>query len=107
MKMNADKFNHAKDHTILVGDTVLVRQQKKNKLSTRFDPEPYQETRVEGAMVTLTRPGHYVTRNISFFKKISPQHSHRQDTDREEEEIWDELSDSDNETNVERNNAVD
>ena len=31
MKMNADKFNHAKEHTILVGDTVLVRQQKKNK----------------------------------------------------------------------------
>ena len=105
MKMNADKFNHAKEHTILVGDTVLVRQQKKNKLSTRFDPEPYQVTRVKGTMVTATRPEHYVTRNISFFKKISPQQSHRQDTDREEEEIWDELNDSDNETNIERNNA--
>ena len=104
MKMNADKFNHAKEHTILVGNTVLVRQQKKNKLSTRFDPEPYQVTRVKGTMVTATRPGHYVTRNISFFKKISPQKSHRQDTDREEE-IWDELNDSDNETNVEINNA--
>ena len=46
MKMNADKFNHAKEHTILVGDTVLVRQQKKNQLSTRFDPEPYQVTQV-------------------------------------------------------------
>ena len=105
MKMNADKFNHAKEDTILVGDTVLVRQQKKNKLSTRFDPEPYQVTRVKGTMVTATRPGHYVKRNISFFKKISPQQSHRQDTDREGEEIWDELNDSDNETNVERNNA--
>ena len=55
--------------------------------------------------MTATRPGHYVTRNISFFKKILPQQSHRQDTDREEEEIWDELNDSDNETNVERNNV--
>ena len=105
MKMNADKFNHAKEHTILVGDTILVRQQKKNKLSTRFDPEPYQVTRVKGTMVTATRLGHYVTRNISFFKKISPQQPHQQDTDREEEEIWDELNDSDNEANVERNNA--
>ena len=56
-------------------------------------------------IVTAARPGHYVTRNISFFKKISPQQSHRQDTDREEEEISDELNDSDNEANVERNNA--
>ena len=81
MKMNADKFNHAKEHTILVGDTILVRQQKKNKLSTRFDPEPYQVTRVKGTMVTATR----LTRNISFFKKISPQQPHQQDTDRQEE----------------------
>ena len=28
MKMNADKFNHAKEHIILVGDTVLVRSRK-------------------------------------------------------------------------------
>ena len=74
-------------------------------MSTRFDPEPYQVTRVKGTMVTATRPGHYVTRNIAFFKKISPQQSHQQDTDQEEEEILDALNDSDNEINVERNNA--
>ena len=105
MKINADKFNHAKEYTILIGDTVLVRQQKKNKLSKRFDPEPHQVTRMKGTMVTATRQGHYVTRNISFFKKISPQQSHQQDTDQEEKEILDELNDSDNEINVERNNA--
>ena len=105
MKMNADKFNRAKEHIILVVDTVLVRQQKKKKLSTRFDPEPYQVTRVKGTMVTATRPGHYVTRNISFFKKISPQQSHQQDTDQGEEEILDERNDSDNDINVERNIA--
>ena len=104
MKMNADKFNHANEHTILVGDTVLVRQQKKNKLLTRFDPEPYQVTRVKGTMVTATRPGHYVTRNILFFKKISPQQSHRQDRPRRRGNV-DELNNSDNEKNVERNNA--
>ena len=73
-------------------------------MSTRFDPEPYQVTRVKGTMVTATRPGHYVTRNIPFFKKILPQQSHQQDTD-QEEEILDALNDSDNEINVERNNA--
>ena len=45
MKANADKFYHAKESTTLVGDTVLVRQKKKNKWSTRFDPEPYCVTR--------------------------------------------------------------
>ena len=45
LKVNADKFHHAKGHTILVGDTVLVRQRKKKKWSTRFDPEPYCVTR--------------------------------------------------------------
>ena len=74
-------------------------------MSTTFDPEPYQVTRVKGTMVTATRPGHYVTRNISFFKKISPQQSHQPDTDQKEEEILDELNDSDNDINVERNNA--
>ena len=56
-------------------------------------------------MVTATRPAHYITRNISFFKKISPQQSYQQDTDREEEKILDELNDNDNEINVKRNNG--
>ena len=29
MKMNVDKFNHAKEHIILVGDIVLVRSRKR------------------------------------------------------------------------------
>ena len=45
LKVNADKLHHAQEHTILVGDTALVRQKKKNEWSTRFDPEPYCVTR--------------------------------------------------------------
>ena len=102
MKANADKFHHAKEHNILVGDTVLVRQKKKNKWSTRFDPEPYCVTRTKGTMITATRPGHYITRNLSFFKKISPQECNRK-TDQEDEGL-DALDDNNNEMDVEMNN---
>ena len=40
---------------------------------TKFDHRPYQVTRIKGTMITASRPGHYITRNISFYKKIQPQ----------------------------------
>ena len=73
MKINADRLANTKEHTIKVGDTVLVRQRKKNKWSTRFDPKPYCVTQVNGTMITATRPGHYITRNSSFYKKVPQQ----------------------------------
>ena len=95
MKANADKFHHAKEHNILVGDTVLVRQKKKNKWSTRFHREPYCVTRTKGTRVTATRPGHYITRNISCFKKISPQKLNL-NTDQEAGKGLDTLDDNNN-----------
>ena len=44
-------------------------------------------------MITATRPGHYKTRNISFFKKISPQELNLK-TDQEEDEGLDALDDN-------------
>ena len=41
-KMNADIERHAKETHIKVGDIVLLKQPKENKLSTRFNPKPYQ-----------------------------------------------------------------
>ena len=38
MKEYHDKRTNAKKRTFNIGDTVLVKQQKKNKLSTRFNP---------------------------------------------------------------------
>ena len=52
-------------------DIVLVRQSKENKLSTRYDPKPYKVVKRRGSRVTVLRNGHYVTRNISFFKKFA------------------------------------
>ena len=40
MKINADKLNNAKEFKLQIGDTVLVCQNKENKWSSRFDPNP-------------------------------------------------------------------
>ena len=89
MKKNADKLSRAKEREIHVGDTVLVRQRKKNKFSSTFDPKPYRVTRVKGTMITATRPGHYITRNVSFCKEVSPQEEEATDEDYEEDYLSD------------------
>ena len=53
------------------GDFVLVRQRKLNKLTSNFDPIPYQITRRQGTMITASRPDHVITRNIDHFKFLS------------------------------------
>ena len=54
-------------------------------------------------MITATHPGHYTTRNISFFEKISPQELNLK-TYQEEDEGLDALDDNNNEMDVEINN---
>ena len=70
MKEYSDSKSRATTSEIKVGDTVLVRQQKENKLSTKFNSKPYTVTARKGARVTVCRNGHFITRNVSFFKKI-------------------------------------
>ena len=69
-KLYADIKRHAKETHIKVGDIVLLKEPKENKLSTRFNPKPYQVVAMKGHMVTGTRGGHQVTRHASFFKKF-------------------------------------
>ena len=73
MKQHADIRTHAKPCKIQIGDTVLVRQDKHNKLSTRFEPNRYIVTRRKGSMITAERwfDGCMVTRNSSFYKLFS------------------------------------
>ncbi len=40
-------------------------------MSTKYNPTPFQVTRRQGNRVTAVRNGKYITRNISFFKKLS------------------------------------
>ncbi len=55
-----------------IGDTVLVCQRKENKLAPKYNPQPYKVTARKG--VTVCRNGHYITRNVVYFKKI-PGHN--------------------------------
>lgn len=97
MKMYADTRARAKTSTIKVGDIVLARQQKHNKLSTRFDPVPFQVVRLNGTMVTARRNNKYITRNVSHFKVMDTE-IQGDDDDAEEEEEEDDLVSSPNST---------
>ena len=60
-----------RQHTICIGNKVLVRQKKRNKLTPAFSPEMYTVTRVKGSMITGRRGKHEVTRDASMFKKLA------------------------------------
>ena len=78
---------HARDSKIDLGDYVIVKQKKKDKLSSRFDPQPYRITQRRGTMLTGTRPGHSITRNIQHFKFLSKTEPRNIFTRGEEEDL--------------------
>ena len=67
-KEYSDTRKHAAECEIKIGDIVLVKQEKKNKLTTRFDPTPYHVTFIKGTMITAENNFRSITRNISFKK---------------------------------------
>ena len=73
-KLKAKEYNetreHAAEHEIKIGDIVLVKQEKKNILTTHFDPTPYHVTFIKGTMITAENNFQSITRNISFLKKL-------------------------------------
>ena len=71
MKNYSDSKNRAKSSDIKEGDVVSVRQPKSNKLSIKYNPATFQVTRRQGNRITAVRNGKYITRNVSFFKKLS------------------------------------
>ena len=92
-KKYADSYRHTAQHNLQIGDTVLVRQQKQNKLSTPYNPTPFTVEKVKGNMVTATNSKHTVTRNSSFFKAV-PLHDVHQEPDKPELESDSEDDDS-------------
>ena len=72
--MYADKRANAKPSPNREGDIVLLRQEKKNKLSTLFEGIPYTVFQKKGSMVTAERTtdGRMVTRNTKDFKSCPP-----------------------------------
>ena len=104
MKMYADKARHTRKRQINVGDVVLCRQQKVNKFSTKFSPNPYKVIKVKGSTITAQRHSNQITRNISYFKRVnlsgreeqSYPNDHRVD-DEEDETITNERSEGNEE----------
>ena len=76
-KQYADRRKrHSKPSTIDVGDTVLVRQEKLNKLTTKFNQTPYTVINRKGSEVTArNRNNHIVRSNVSHFKKFKGRNS--------------------------------
>ena len=83
MKSYSDKRNKAKPNNVALGDTVFLRQPKLNKLSTPFDPEPFDIVEVKDSMITARNKFRTVTRNCSF-KKIAPLLIHLETSDDED-----------------------
>ena len=81
-KQYADRKSHTKLSTIDVGGTVLVRQEKQNKFTTKFKQTPYTVINRKGSEVTArSRNNHIVRRNVSHFKKIPRSEQFDSDTD--------------------------
>ncbi|CAB4004423.1 Retrovirus-related Pol poly from transposon, partial [Paramuricea clavata] len=86
----ADQRRGAKQPNFKVGDQVLVRQQKRNKLTSKFNSKPYHIIKIKAN----TSGEHQVTRNCSHFKLFTGNSNT-------------ELSESDNESDVSvEDNAV-
>ena len=69
----ANQHRRTKRSFIKIGDKVLIKQRKRDKLSTNFNTTPYTIVSVNGSRLTAERNGHKVTRNASFFKKFRTQ----------------------------------
>lgn len=53
-----------------LGDCVLLKQQKINKLTSKYESIPYKVVEIKGTMITAKNDVKKITRNHSFFKKV-------------------------------------
>ena len=97
-----------KQNCVLVTLYLYVRKRIKNRFSTHYDPSPYQVTSINGSMVIASRPGHSITRNIPFYKKIHLQQrkGQWQDWNNIEEDISDVSDNINNERNEQGENEI-
>ena len=69
-KLYADKKRHAECLDLSHGDKVLVKQEKQNKLSTPFAPQPYDGvTKGGNSVITESPEGVQLMRNTTHVKK--------------------------------------
>ena len=68
---------------IQVGDTVILKQKKKNKFTTKFEPIPYTLLERKGVTTEAENQRYKMTRNVSLFKKITDVAKKSED-----EDVW-------------------
>lgn len=71
IKQYADEKRKATQHKIKIGAQVLVKQQKTDKLSTPYNPQPYTVIKQHGSMITAKTEDKEITGDASFCKKIN------------------------------------
>ena len=70
-KSYADARRGARYSEVLPGDQVLLQQEKKDKLSTRFNPNPYTVVSKHGnSLVVQSKEGAQYSRNTAHVKKL-------------------------------------
>ena len=68
-KEYADERRNASESSVKVGDEVLVKQKKSNKLSMNFEKDPYVVLDKHGSQLTVQSPsGKTIKRNVTFTK---------------------------------------
>ena len=70
--LTPDQKRNTRPSSFVLGATVLVRQQKRNKLSSYYDPVPFRIVAINGTMLTAERKGKRIVRNSSFKRIPSP-----------------------------------
>ena len=72
MKWYADrnKKTKTKPSPLCLGDPVLIKHKRQNKLSPPYNPKQYTVTKKKSRMETLQRGDHQVTRNSSLIKRV-------------------------------------
>ena len=81
MKKHADCELKSRESSLKASD-VLVRQPRRSKASSPFDPSPFKVVRRMGNTIIARRGNQEIARNISFFKKVNAkvaphgEHSH-------------------------------
>ena len=81
VKRYADKKRNAQESDLAPGDQVLVRQERKNKLSTPFAPEPYDVVTKTGNRVVVESPdGVQLLRNTTHVKRYEETSQNPEET---------------------------
>ena len=71
MKTYADHKSYVKENDTKVGDWVLVKQIKKNKLTPAFNPEPYELIRRNGSQIIAKGYAKVIKQHVNHFKKVN------------------------------------